>query len=99
MKSLRAYLAAAAIALIGIAGAGTASAKPVLVGPGILKLCRPHVETKVQYVGIVKIGFKFYKKYKITKIFVNRLCHKKVIFVGYKYIPLHLFPHLRAPGV
>lgn len=101
MKSLRAYLAAAAIALVGIAGAGTASAKPAVVGPAklFLKLCHPHVETKVQFVGIKKIGYKYYKVYKITKIYVNRLCRKKVISIGYKYVPLKLFPHLPAPGV
>ena len=38
MKSLRAYLAAAALAIAGIAGAGNASAKPAIFGA---HLCAP----------------------------------------------------------
>ena len=98
MNALRAYLAAAAIALVGIAGAGAASAKPVLPAKLVLKLCHPHNETKVRYVGIKKIGHKYYRVYRITKIHVARHCHRHVIGVSYRYVPLPFFFKKHAPA-
>ena len=102
MKSLRASLAAAAIALIGLVGAGTAAAKPVLPTVPVKlfpKFCHPHFETKVQFVGIKKIGFKYYRVYRVTKIYVNRFCFKHVVSVKYIYVPLPWLHHSKPAGV
>jgi hypothetical protein len=101
MKSLRAYVAAAAIAIAGFAGAGTADAKPLLVGPSklALKLCIPHFEKKVVYAGIVKIGFRYYRVYKVYTIYVNRFCFKHVVSVKTIYVPLPWFHHKAPAGV
>ncbi len=93
MNSLRASLAALAIAVVGLAG-GAASAKPALPlipKPPIVKLCKPHFETHTQYLGIKKIGFKYYRVYRITVVYVNLLCKKRVVRVHYKYVPLPWF--------
>jgi len=100
MSSLRALLAATAIAVVGLAAAG-ASAKPAIpLGPNklVLKLCFPHYETKTQYLGIKKIGFKFYRVYRITKIHVHANCFKHVVSVHYKYVPLPWFFRKAAPA-
>ena len=90
-STLRASIAAAAIALAGLAGAGTAAAKPILphlpVKP-ILHLCKPHYETNSQYLGIRKIGFHYYRVYKVTTVYVNVFCHKTVVRVRIVYRPL-----------
>lgn len=95
ITSLRTTLAAAAIAMIGIAGAGTASAKPLNpnLGPNklVLKLCHPHFESSTHYVGIRKIGFRFYRVYRVSTIFVSRLCTKRIVRVHYRYVPLPIF--------
>jgi len=100
MKSLRAYLAAAAIAIAGLAGAGAASANPVL-GPNKLtiRFCIPHVETHTKYVGIVKIGYTYYRVYLVYKVYVNRYCQKRVISVTRKLVPLFHFPLRKPAGV
>jgi hypothetical protein len=102
MKSFRATLAAAAIALVGLAGAGTAAAKPAIpLGPNklVLKLCHPHYETKVQFVGYRKIGHRWYRLYKITKIYVDKLCRKHVVSVRFRLVPVYWYPHrLVAPA-
>jgi hypothetical protein len=101
MKSLRASLAAAAIALIGIAGAGTASAKPLIpIGPNklVLKLCYPHYETKVQFVGIRKIGHRFFRVYRVMTIWVDRLCRRHVVSVRYRLVPLFIRLPLGKPA-
>ncbi len=94
MNSLRASLAALAIAVVGLAG-GAASAKPLNVplvpNKLILKLCKPHYETHTQYLGIVKIGFKYYRKYRITVVYVNAFCKKHIVRVHYRYVPLPWF--------
>ena len=85
MKSLRASLAAAALALVSVAGAGTASAHPghgnPVLGPNKLtaKFCIPHFERKF----VVFHGTKL-----ILVYYVNRYCQKKlvrVIRVGHHY--------------
>jgi hypothetical protein len=102
MKSFRASLAAAAIALVGLAGAGTAAAKPLVpIGPAkiAIKLCIPHFETKVQYVGIKKIGFFYYRLYRVTVIYVDKFCHKRVVRVYYRLVRIPFpfpLPHLNA---
>jgi len=101
MKTLRASLAAAAIALIGLVGAGSAAAKPLLPTLPVKffpKLCHPHYETKVQYLGIKKIGFKYSRVYRVTKIYVNRFCFNYVVSVKYLYVPLPWF-HNSKPAV
>ena len=101
MKSLRLSLAALALAVIGISAAG-ASASPVNVplGPNklILKLCKPHYETNSQYLGIRKIGFRFYRVYRVTVVYVDLKCHKHLIRVHYRYVPLPFFFKKAAPG-
>jgi hypothetical protein len=102
MKSLRASLAALAIAVVGLS-AGAASAKPVNIplGPNklILKLCKPHYESHSQYLGIKKIGFKFYRVYRVTVVHVNALCKKTLVRVHYRYVPLPWFFHKKPAGV
>jgi hypothetical protein len=88
MKILRTALAVAAVAAAGIAAA-SASATPINPGvvPGlklpirpILPLCVPHIETKVQHLGpIWRTHFD-----RVTVIYVNRFCQKRVIRVYYK---------------
>ena len=96
MKALRASLAAVVIALAGLAGAGTAAAKPILPVKPFLHLCHPHYETNSQYLGIRKIGFHFYRVYKVTTVYVNVFCHKTVVRVRIVYRPLPWF-HRSAP--
>ncbi len=102
MISLRASLAAIAVAAASLS-AGTASAKPanVQIGPNklILKLCRPHFETNSQYVGIRKIGFRFYRVYRVTTVHVHVNCFKHVVRVSYRYVPLPIFYKKGVPGV
>lgn len=100
MNSLRASLAAVAIAVVGLS-AGAAAAKPSIpLGPNklILKLCKPHYETHSQYVGIRKIGFRFYRVYRITTVYVHVNCAKRIVRVHYRYVPLPFFFKKAAPG-
>ena len=100
MKSLRLSIAAVAIALAGFAGS-SASAKPVNVplGPNklVLKLCKPHLESHTQYLGIKKIGFRYYRVYRVTVVHVHANCFKHVVRVYYRYVPLPWF-FKAAPG-
>src|SRR5262245_11576357 len=101
MNSLRASLAALAIAVVGLS-AGPASAKPsIQLGPNklILKLCKPHFESHTQYLGIKKIGFRYYRVYRVTVVHVNANCTKHIVRVYYRYVPLPLFFKKAAPGV
>jgi hypothetical protein len=101
MISLRASLAAVAIAVVGLS-AGAASAKPSIpLGPNklILKLCKPHLETHSQYLGIKKIGFRYYRVYRVTVVHVHANCFKHVVRVYYRYVPLPFFFKKAAPGV
>lgn len=101
MKSLRLSLAALALAVIGISAAG-ASASPVNIplGPNklILKLCKPHYETHTQYLGIRKIGFRFYRVYRVVVTYTDLRCRKHIVRVHYRYVPLPLFFRKAAPG-
>ena len=100
MKSLRASLAALAIAVVGLS-AGAAAAKPSIpLGPNklILKLCKPHYESHSQYLGIKKIGFKYYRVYRVTVVYVNALCRKHIVRVHYRYVPLPWFFKKAAPA-
>ncbi len=101
LSAVRASLAAAAIAVIGLAGAASADAKPAPVGPTklILKLCKPHFESKTQYLGIKKIGFKYYRVYRITVFYVNKFCKKTLVRVHYRYVPLPWFFKKAPAGV
>lgn len=102
MKSLRASLAALAIAVVGLSAVGAAEAKPSIpLGPNklILKLCKPHYESHSQYLGIKKIGFKYYRVYRITVVYVNAFCKKHIVRVHYKYVPLPWFFHKKPAGV
>jgi hypothetical protein len=101
LSTLRTALAAAAIAVVGFAG--SASALPgvnPLVGPNKLtiRFCIPHVETHHKYVGITKIGFRYYRVYLVYKVYVNRYCQKRIISVTRRYVPLFGFP-LGRPAV
>lgn len=102
MKSLRASLAALAIAVVGLS-AGAASAKPANIplvpNKLIVKLCKPHYESHAQYLGIKKIGFKFYRVYRVTVVYVNVLCKKRIVRVYYRYVPLPWFFHKKPAGV
>lgn len=101
MNSLRASLAAIAIAVVGLS-AGAAAAKPGLpLGPNklILKLCKPHFESHSRYLGIRKIGFRYYRVYRITVVHVHANCFKHVVRVHYRYVPLPFFFKKSAPGV
>jgi len=100
MNSLRASLAALAIAVVGLS-AGAAAAKPSIpLGPNklILKLCKPHYESHSQYLGIKKIGFKYYRVYRVTVVYVNALCRKHIVRVYYRYVPLPWFFKKAAPA-
>ena len=100
MKSLRASLAAIAIAVVGLS-AGAAAAKPSIpLGPNklILKLCKPHYESNSQYLGIKKIGFRYYRVYRVTVVSVDALCRKHIVRVHYRYVPLPFFFKKAAPG-
>lgn len=100
MKSLRASLAALAIAVVGLS-AGAAAAKPSIpLGPNklILKLCKPHYESHSQYLGIKKIGFRYYRVYRVTVVRVDALCHKHLVRVHYRYVPLPWFFKKAAPA-
>jgi hypothetical protein len=100
MNSLRASLAAVAIAVVGLS-AGTASAKrSIPLGPNklVLKLCKPHYETHSQYLGIKKIGFRYYRVYRITVVHVHLNCTKHIVRVHYRYVPLPFFFKKAAPG-
>lgn len=102
MKSLRASLAAlAAAASVAVVGLSASAAKPSIpLGPNklILKLCKPGYQTNTQYLGIKKIGFKFYRVYRITVVHVHANCFKHVVRVHYKYVPLPWFFKKNAPG-
>jgi len=100
MKSLRASLAALAIAVVGLS-ADAAAAKPSIpLGPNklILKLCKPHYESNSQYLGIRKIGFRYYRVYRVTVVRVDALCHKHLVRVHYRYVPLPWFFKKAAPA-
>ena len=99
MKSLRLSLAALAMAVAGISASG-ASAAPINVGPNklILKLCKPHFESHSQYLGIRKIGFRFYRVYRVVVTYTDIRCHKRIVRVHYRYVPLPFFFKKAAPG-
>jgi hypothetical protein len=99
MKSLRLSLAALAMAVAGIS-AGAAEATPINVVPNklILKLCQPGFQTHSQYLGIRKIGFRFYRVYRVTVLHVHANCFKHVVRVHYRYVPLPFFFKKAAPG-
>ena len=101
MISLRASLAALTIAAAGLS-AGAASAKPVNVplGPNklVLKLCKPHFESNAQYIGIKKIGFRYYRVYRVTVVHVHVNCFKHIVRVHYRYVPLPYFFKKGTPG-
>jgi hypothetical protein len=99
MKSLRLSLAALALAVVGIS-AGTASAAPL--NPGLNKLtllCAPGFKTNSQYLGIKKIGFRFYRVYRITVVHVHANCFRHVVRVHYRYVPLPFFFKKAGPAV
>jgi hypothetical protein len=102
MNALRASLAAVTIAIAGLA-AGTASAKPVNLplGPNklVLKLCKPHLESHSRYLGIRKIGFRYYRVYRVTVVHVHANCTRHIVRVHYRYVPLPFFFKKAAPGV
>jgi hypothetical protein len=101
MNSLRASLAAIAIAVVGLS-AGAAAAKPSIpLGPNklILKLCKPGLQSHSQYLGIKKIGFRYYRVYRVTVVHVHANCFKHVVRVYYRYVPLPFFFKKAAPGV
>ena len=99
MKSLRLSLAAVAMAVVGISAA-SAEAKPINVVPNklVLQLCKPGFQTTTQYVGIKKIGFRFYRVYRITTVHVHANCFKHVVRVHYRYVPLPFFFKKAAPA-
>ncbi len=82
MKTLRNVLAVAAVAVAGIAS--TASAAPFNPNLNVNKIafrfCVPHVETKVTHLGSI---FRTHLD-RVTVIYVNRYCQKRVIRVYYK---------------
>ena len=90
MNTLLASLAALAIAFVGMAGAGSASAKPIQAKP-LIHLCKPHYETHTQYLGIRHIGYRFYRVYRIETDFVNVLCRKHTVRVNYRYVPVPFY--------
>ena len=102
MKSLRASLAAlAAATAVAVVGLSAAAAKPSIpLGPNklILKLCKPHYESHSQYLGIKKIGFRYYRVYRVTVVSVDALCHKHLVRVHYRYVPLPFFFKKAAPA-
>lgn len=99
MKSLRLSLAALAMAVVGISAAG-AEAKPINLVPNklVLKLCSPGFQTTTQYLGIRKIGFRFYRVYRVTTVHVHPNCFKHVVRVHYRYVPLPFFFKKAAPA-
>jgi hypothetical protein len=100
MKSLRLSLAAVAMAVVGISAVG-ASAKPVyplVPNKLILKLCKPHYETHSQYLGVRHIGYRYYRVYRITVVYVNAFCKKHIVRVHYRYVPLPFFFKKAAPA-
>lgn len=100
MKSLRLSLAAVAMAVVGISAVG-ASAKPLIpIGPNKLTLlCAPGFKTNSQYLGIKKIGFRFYRVYRITVVHVHANCFRHVVRVHYRYVPLPFFFKKAGPAV
>ncbi len=88
MNFFRASLAALAIAVAGAAGAGSASAKTL---QPIIHFCKPHYETHTQYIGIRHIGYRFYRVYRVVVDYVDIRCHKHIVRVYYRYVPLWFF--------
>jgi hypothetical protein len=99
MKSLRLSLAALAMAVVGFSAAG-ASAGPINVLPNklILKLCKPHYETHSQYLGIRHIGYRYYRVFRVVVTYTDIRCHKHIVRVHYRYIPLPFFFKKAAPA-
>ncbi len=99
MKSLRLSLTALALAVAGFSAAG-ASAAPINAGPNklVLKLCQPGFQTNSQYLGIRKIGFRFYRVYRVTVAHVHANCFRHIVRVHYRYVPLPFFFKKAAPG-
>jgi hypothetical protein len=102
LSTVRTAIAAAALAIAGIAAAGSASAAPLnpAVAPNKLaiKFCIPHVKKYTRYLGIKKIGYRYYRVYATYTIYTNRYC-KKTIYVSYKYVPLPWFYKGKPAGV
>ena len=99
MKSLRLSLAALAMAVAGISASG-AEAGPINVVPNklVLKLCQPGFHTNTQYLGIRKIGFRFYRVYRVTVVHVHANCLRHIVRVHYRYVPLPFFFKKAAPA-
>jgi len=90
MNAIRAYLAVAAIAIAGIAGAGVAEAKPAHPAKLVLKLCKPHDVTHTRYLGIRRIHHKLFRVYRVSVVHVDAHCHKSLVRVYKRYVPVML---------
>ena len=58
----------------------------------IFHLCKPHYETNTQYLGIRKIGFHYYRVFRITTVYVNVFCRKSVVSVRVDVSPAAVLP-------
>lgn len=74
LSAIRIVFAVVAVASLG---AGTASARPLPINPGVAQ-CTPSEVKGKRFYGIRKIGARYYRVYQFYTIYTDRFCHRRM---------------------